>query len=177
MSPATGNDILKRTRTASGGPPGWPQKEAMMKSFRRVLFATDFSEASRRAFEEAIELSKDNGAELVIAHAYQPSNLLPTDIYLVPAVYEELDTKLRENAQKKLETLVQEARRGGVQARWLVLSGAPDEAIAEAARENAADLVIVGTHGRAGAARFFLGSVASRVIATAPCPVLTVRAA
>jgi universal stress protein A len=156
---------------------GSAAKEAIMKSFRRILFATDLSEASRRAFEEAIELSKDNGAELLIAHAYQPSNLLPTDVYLVPAVYVQLDTELRENAQKKLETLVQEARRGGVQARWMVLSGAPDEAIAEAAKENAADLVIVGTHARAGAARFFLGSVASRVIATAPCPVLTVRAA
>jgi nucleotide-binding universal stress UspA family protein len=148
-----------------------------MKSFRRVLFATDFSEASRQAFEQAIELSKENGAQLLIAHAYRPPNLLPTDLYLVPAVYDELDTKVRENAQKKLETLAGEARRGGVPARWLVLSGAPYEAIAEAAKENAADLVIVGTHARTGAARFFLGSVASRVIAIAPCPVLTVRVA
>jgi nucleotide-binding universal stress UspA family protein len=153
------------------------KKEAIMKSFRRILFATDLSEASRQAFEGAIELSKDNGAELLIAHAYRPSSLLPTDVYLVPAVYEELDTKLRENAQKKLATLAEEARRSGVQARWLVLFGAPDEAIAEAAIESAADLVIVGTHARVGVARFFLGSVASRVIATAPCPVLTVRAA
>src|SRR6266568_4624042 len=58
--------------------------------------------------------------------------------------------------------------------------GAPDRSrlpTAEAAKENAADLVIVGTHARTGAARFFLGSVASRVIAIAPCPVLTVRVA
>jgi nucleotide-binding universal stress UspA family protein len=165
-------DAASRRRSSGSG-----VKEAVMTSFRRVLFATDFSAASRQAFEEAIDLSKSNGGELVIAHAYQPSNLLPTDIYLVPAVYEELDTKLRENAQKKLETLVAEARRGGVPARWLILSGAPYEAIAEAAKETAADLVIVGTHGRVGAARFFLGSVASRVIAIAPCPVLTIRAA
>ena len=58
-----------------------------------------------------------------------------------------------------------------------MLFGTPYEAIVEAALENNADLVILGTHGRKGVSRFFLGSVASRVISTAPCPVMTVRAA
>jgi len=52
-----------------------------------------------------------------------------------------------------------------------------DEAIVEAVRQQGADLIVMGTHGRVGAARLFLGSVASRVIATAPCPVMTVRSA
>src|SRR5512132_4396603 len=99
MAPGQDYEILIGTRRAAGSPPGRPQREATMKSFRGVLFATDFSVASRQAFEEAIELSKDNHAELLIAHAYRPPNLLPTDLDLVPAVYDELDTKLRENAQ------------------------------------------------------------------------------
>jgi nucleotide-binding universal stress UspA family protein len=148
-----------------------------MKPFRRILFATDFSAASRRAFEEGIRLAKEDQSELVIAHAYQPPSLLPTDMYVAPAVYDELDTRLRENAVKKLTTLHEEARREGVRARWLFLAGSPFEAIAEAARETRADLVVMGTHGRTGVARLFMGSVASRVISTAPCPVLTVRAA
>jgi nucleotide-binding universal stress UspA family protein len=44
-----------------------------------------------------------------------------------------------------------------------------------AARGRKARLIVMGTHGRTGVARFFLGSVAARVAATAPCPVLTVR--
>ncbi|HEX7253007.1 MAG TPA: universal stress protein, partial [Thermoanaerobaculia bacterium] len=55
-------------------------------------------------------------------------------------------------------------------------SGAPDEAITAAARDQKADLVVMGTHGRKGVSRFFLGSVASRVISTSECPVMTVRA-
>jgi nucleotide-binding universal stress UspA family protein len=148
-----------------------------MHSFRHILFATDFSEASRPAFEEAVALARENDAELVLAHAYEPPAFLPTDLCLTPAAYEELDAKLREDAERNLGTLKKEARRGGVRARPLALGGAPDEAIVEAAEETGADLVVIGTHGRTGAARFFLGSVASRVIASAPCPVLTVRTA
>jgi nucleotide-binding universal stress UspA family protein len=44
-----------------------------------------------------------------------------------------------------------------------------------AARSKRADVLVLGTHGRTGLPRFFLGSVAARVLATAPCPVLTVR--
>ena len=51
----------------------------------------------------------------------------------------------------------------------------PQQAILDVAREVKADLIIVGTQGRGGIARLFLGSVAERVVRTAPCPVLTVR--
>ena len=57
----------------------------------------------------------------------------------------------------------------------LILTGFADEAIIEAARQEGADLIVMGTHGRRGASRLFLGSVASRVISTASCPVMTVR--
>jgi nucleotide-binding universal stress UspA family protein len=57
----------------------------------------------------------------------------------------------------------------------MVLEGIAHEQIARTARRQRADLIVMGTHGRTGVARFFLGSVAARVAATAPCPVLTVR--
>jgi universal stress protein A len=57
----------------------------------------------------------------------------------------------------------------------LVRSPVPFEAIASAARRLGADVVVVGTHGRTGLTRLALGSVAERVVALAPCPVLTVR--
>ena len=71
-----------------------------MSSFERILFATDFSSASRKAFEEAIAVAKANNAELIIAHAYQPPSLMPTDLYIAPAVYDELD-RVCESARKR----------------------------------------------------------------------------
>ena len=144
--------------------------------FRRILLATDFSPASAPAFEQSVKLAQRDGALLLIAHAYQEHAL--AELSHAPArVYQEWDQKLREAVQRKLQPLVEHARKEGVEARALVLSGFPEEAIVGAAAREGADLIVMGTHGRIGAARLFLGSVASRVISTAPCPVMTVRSA
>ncbi|HYB54227.1 MAG TPA: universal stress protein, partial [Thermoanaerobaculia bacterium] len=113
----------------------------------------------------------------LIAHAYQPPAVAPTDAYLSAAMYEELDTKLRDAASQQLEHFVSLARQRGASAKPLLLAGPAFEAIADAAKEEGVGLIVMGTHGRTGPARFFLGSVASRVTSSAPCPVLTVRAA
>jgi nucleotide-binding universal stress UspA family protein len=63
----------------------------------------------------------------------------------------------------------------GVDIRPLAVRGAPEQAIIDAAAREKADVIVMGTHGRRGAARLLLGSVAARVVATAPCPVLTIR--
>jgi nucleotide-binding universal stress UspA family protein len=76
-------------------------------------------------------------------------------------------------SQKKLDALVARAKSAGVRARGLLLEGQPSSRILHAAR--GAGLLVMGTHGRSGLARFILGSVASRVVAGARCPVVTVR--
>jgi nucleotide-binding universal stress UspA family protein len=78
-------------------------------------------------------------------------------------------------AKKQVGTLVAKARRAGVRAAGLVVAGSPYEVIARAARSKRADVLVLGTHGRTGLPRFFLGSVAAHVLATTRCPVLTVR--
>ena len=147
-----------------------------MNSFHKILFATDFTPASEPAFRQALDLAFSDGAELWIAHVYEPPSLMDAQS-IAAGVYEEWDQALRAEAERRLTPLVDRARERGVKARALVLSGMPYEAISEAAREKGADLLVVGTHGRTGVARLFVGSVASRVISTAPCPVLAVRAA
>jgi nucleotide-binding universal stress UspA family protein len=151
--------------------------EVAMKSIQRILFATDFSSASGKAFDRAIDLAKDNGAQLTVAHVYEPPSRLSLDGYVLPQVYDEFEAALREEAEKQLAPLVSRAAKAGVQAQSLLVKGIPYRAIARAAKTSNADLVVLGTHGRTGVARLFLGSVAARVISTAPCPVLTVRAA
>lgn len=148
-----------------------------MRSIHRILFATDFSAASEPALDRAIDLSKDSGAELIVAHVYEPPSRMSLDGYVLPQIYDDFEDALREEAEKQLAPLVARARKAGVNTRSLLVKGIPYRAIARAARSNNADLVVLGTHGRTGVARLFLGSVAARVISTAPCPVLTVRAA
>ena len=145
-----------------------------MTLFRRILVATDFSPASTPALEQSLKMARREGALLLIAHAYQEPGL--AELSHAPAkAYEEWDRKLREAVERKLRPLVEHAQKEGVEARALLLTGFADEAIIEAAEQEGADLIVMGTHGRRGAARLFLGSVAARVISTAPCPVMTVR--
>ena len=147
-----------------------------MKTFHRIIVATDFTAASNPAFREAVQMAQGNGAELIIVHAYPPPNMAQAE-GVAPGVYEEWDRNMRAGAETKLNRLVDDATKAGANARALALSGAPDEVIVESAKRNRADLLIMGTHGRKGVSRFFVGSVASRVVSTAPCPVMTVRAA
>jgi nucleotide-binding universal stress UspA family protein len=143
--------------------------------FHKILVATDFSPASGPAVQEAARLARRSGAELLIAHAYETPSPLQIDGYVAPWIYNELDTTLRNEAVLALTPLVESARRDGIDARPVVLRGTPFKAITDAAGVEHADLVVMGTHGRTGLSRLVLGSVAARVAATSPCPVLTVH--
>ncbi len=147
-----------------------------MNPFKRIIVATDLTPASEPAVLEAALLAKENGAALLIAHVYQAPSVSQAQS-VASGVYEEWDRNIRAEIEGKLGVLVENVAKDGVKAETLVLTGHPYEAIVEAAKLNDADLVVLGTHGRKGVARFFLGSVAARVISTAPCPVMTVRAA
>ncbi len=144
-----------------------------MKPYRRILFASDLARSSMPGFREAVELARESMAELVIAYAYQPPNLVQAQA-IAPAVYDEWNQNLRVQIEARLEPLVAEAREQGLRARALLIEGSPDEAIAEAAAREGVDLIIMGSHGRTGIARLFQGSVSAHVIATANCPVMTV---
>ncbi len=146
-----------------------------MSRVRRILHPTDFSRASRAAFAKALELARQNRAELIAVHVLTPPVAMAGDGFLSPTVYEQLERSSRAHAQKQLDALIARARKAGVRARSLLLDGAPAEQIARAARSKRADLIVIGTHGRTGLARFFLGSVAGRVISIVHVPVLTVR--
>jgi nucleotide-binding universal stress UspA family protein len=139
-----------------------------------ILYATDFSPASRAAFASAVRLARRDRAQLVITHVLPP--VIPiADGYLPPATYTEIDAAARKHAGKQLAALVARARKHGIRARGLLLEGVAHDAIVRAARARHADTIVIGTHGRTGLARFVLGSVAGRVVSHATCPVLTVR--
>jgi nucleotide-binding universal stress UspA family protein len=144
---------------------------------RRILHPSDFSRASGAAFARSVEMAKLNRAELLIVHVLVPAipPMVGEGTYISPKVYEEIEASARAHGQKQLDALVAKAKKAGVRASGLLLEGVAHEQIVRAAKGGRADLLVLGTHGRTGLARFFLGSVASRVVTMSPCPVMTVR--
>jgi nucleotide-binding universal stress UspA family protein len=150
-------------------------RQAGGKRFGRILHASDFSPASRRAFNDAVGLAKANGAELTVIHVLEPVISWSEDAYVSPQTYDRLLTSARTTAAKRLDALLRRAKVAGVRVTGRLVDGHPRDAIPRAAQRSHADLIVVGTHGRTGLGKILLGSVAARVVATAPCPVLTVR--
>jgi nucleotide-binding universal stress UspA family protein len=142
---------------------------------KRILHPTDFSKASGAAFKKAVELARTMRATLDLLHVMAP--VAPVLGYgdVSPQTYDQLAASGTRWAQQEMERLVKKARAAGVKTTSTMVEGVPVDRIVRAARARHADLVVMGTHGRTGWSRFFLGSVASRVVATSPSPVLTVR--
>ena len=145
-----------------------------MPKYSRIVMATDFSPASDAAFEEAARMAREWGARLYLVHAYETT--AEASVPYLPAIsFFETLAAVRAQAEQKLQALISRASLRGVNVRLVAERGVAHDTIVDvAARENA-DLIVMGTHGRRGAARLLLGSVAARVIAMAPCPVLTLR--
>ena len=137
---------------------------------RRILFATDFSQWTRRAEDYACALACSWKAALtVLCVAEFPPGLNPN--YTVNQQYL---AELLKNASSQLADLKVRAERRGVAVTTRVATGIPSEEVVAAARAEDSDLIVVGTRGKTGLAHVLLGSTAERVIRGAPCPVLAV---
>lgn len=146
-----------------------------MSRMRRILHPTDFSRASGAAFARAVRMAKADGAQLLLLHVLAPPMPISGEGYVSPKVYEDLAVSARQDAEKRLRGLQVKARKAGARTATLIVEGVAHDRIIRAAKSKKADLIVMGTHGRTGLVRFFLGSIASRVVAGASCPVLTVR--
>lgn len=142
-----------------------------MATFRRILVATDFSEASERALKLACALARDLGAELDVLHVCEVPNYADTG----PLPYDVL-TPIAAAAQARLDAAMRDIQRHCPGAKGFLKLGAPWQEILSAIGEARADAVVMGTHGRRGVAHALLGSVAERVLRLATVPVITVRA-
>jgi len=142
---------------------------------RRILHPSDFSSASRAAFRKAIDMAKASRAELLLLHVVSPVVPVPGDGYVSPEMYDQLSASSRAWAQKRLDSLVAQAKKSRARVKGVILEGAASDEIVRFARARRVELIVMGTHGRKGIAKLFVGSVADRVVAAATCPVLTVR--
>ena len=136
----------------------------------KLLLATDLSEASTAATEEAFELAGRLGASLLVVSVIDPRSLrLPGGRY-----HARMD-QVRERREAIAQELVERGREAGVPVSFLVWDGDPGDMIVSAAEAENVDMVVVGSHGRGAVGRFFLGSVSDHVVRHAACPVLVVR--
>ena len=147
-----------------------------MARFQRILVATDFSQDCAAAFAEATSMAREWGARLIVLYAYEAPAAASVSGMPAGDYYETL-AAVRTVGEKRLRDLVSGELTKGLDVRPLAVQGSPAEAIVETAAFERADLIVMGTHGRRGMARLLLGSVAATVIATAECPVLTLRSA
>jgi len=146
-----------------------------MSRMRLILHPSDFSPASRPAFARAIEAAKEHRAQLLLVHVL--ANVIPMvgEGYVSARTYDDILTSARAQAERLLDARMASARKAGVKASALLLEGVAADQIVAAARRRRADMIVMGTHGRTGLAKIFMGSVAERVVGSAPCPVMTVR--
>jgi nucleotide-binding universal stress UspA family protein len=140
----------------------------------KIIHPTDFSECAEQARVLAVDLARALGAELIFLHVAVDAAPYREGFMSVPEM-ERFFANQREWARQALEERATEARGRGVAALAHLVTGAPAKEIVEAARREGADLIVIGTHGRNALERFFLGSVADKVVRTAHCAVVTRR--
>lgn len=147
-----------------------------MIALAQVLVATDFSEPSDSALGYGRELARNFGASLILVHVVE--DLVTRAYGLDGGVFTdaEMQRAVEAACQTRLEKLIGDEDREALHAEAVVVrSNTPAAAIVDYARQRKADIIVMGTHGRGGMAHLLMGSVAERVVRTAPCPVLTVR--
>ena len=142
---------------------------------KNILVATDFGEASDAALSYGRDLARTYGATLHVLHVAENLVVRYADDAAL-ALLPQLQTDIDEAARKRMAELVTDEDRTMLHAKPVVLAAfGAAEAIVEYAKMYNVDVIVMGTHGRGGFAHLLMGSVAERVVRTAPCPVLTVR--
>jgi len=135
---------------------------------KNILLATDGSPSCEAAVDRAIELARENSADLTaISVVYSNDEYLA----LAPGIVQELVGK----AKEKLAAIEQKGKEAGVGINTVVKEGEAYEAITSLAQNNDIDLIVMGSHGRKGLQRMLMGSVTERTIGYAPCPVLVIH--
>lgn len=139
-----------------------------MLPIHRILHPTDFSESCGPAFHLACALARDYSAELTVLHVASQAPIIAPNGEAMVWPEDELD-----RARERLEQV--HAKDPLVSMKHQLAEGNPADEILRVARENKADLIVMGTHGWTGLYRLLMGSVAEEVMRKACCPVVTIR--
>jgi nucleotide-binding universal stress UspA family protein len=141
-----------------------------MIALQRILVPHDFSETSGAAVKYATALARNFGARLFVLHVGDQARLdLETEFPLG------LEGAVEDAVRERLLKILPPAEQAELKPEFAVCAGVPATEIVRYAKDNDVDLIVMGTHGRGLVGHVVMGSVAEKVVRTAPCPVLTVR--
>jgi nucleotide-binding universal stress UspA family protein len=140
-----------------------------------ILSPIDFSEPSMEAFETALDLAARFGSDLLLVHVVPAIPKLPRDVSIFKE--HEYEQELIRGAERRLNELRDKVSAKGMRAKSVVgLANEPGMEIIRIAEHEHADLIVIATHGMTGWHRLAFGSVTEKVVRTAGCPVLVLRA-
>jgi nucleotide-binding universal stress UspA family protein len=128
-----------------------------MLPVKTLLHPTDFTEASRHAFETACEIARDRGAHVVVLHVVPHGNRHSTEVALGNPLSGFRDIAPDVTIETRIER------------------GDPAAEILRVADEAKCDIIVMGTHGKTGPSHWLTGHVVDKVVQRAVCPVLTMR--
>jgi len=144
---------------------------------KNILVPTDFSEDSDRAFRTALGIAQQGGARIFLLHVIGVMvQQCASDYSIDRSILERVLSESVIYANEKLRVTIDRFSGGGqVKVIPDLRKGQPHEEILKEASERKADLIVIASHGKTGLKKYFLGSVAEKVMKEARCPVLLIR--
>jgi nucleotide-binding universal stress UspA family protein len=145
---------------------------------KKVVVGTDFSDQANLAVDHAMAVARHSGAEIVFAHSMAvpaAAMIAPYPVAMPEADYAAGLKSMLEGGRTQLEELRERHKGQGVELSQVFVDDMPESGINKVADEQKADLIVVGSHGRTGASRFLLGSIAEQVVRHAKIDVLVAR--
>ena len=147
-----------------------------MTTYKHILVPIDESPISYAAVEQALSLANELKSSVTIMSVIAVDPFVGVDFYKVAPAITDYFMQAEQAAQLRLKDIEHMFVRDGIQVDSKVIRGvSPSDGIIAIADEVNADLIIMGSHGRTGFKKMFLGSVAQNVLTESPIPVLIVK--
>jgi nucleotide-binding universal stress UspA family protein len=148
-----------------------------MIKLKKILYPTDFSEASLEALKFAVGFAKNFQAKLILMNVVDEKIFSEGLSLARVSSPEALGQEMLAEAGRQLKRIIPADERKGLEFEMVTLSGSPFAEIIRYAKEMDVDLIVIGTAGRSGVEHMMFGSTAEKVVRKAHCPVLSVKPA
>ncbi|MBN1754851.1 universal stress protein [bacterium] len=149
--------------------------------FDYVLYPTDFSEPSRKAFKYLVKMKDAGTKKILLMHVVDRREVSTmatmegfSSVHYLD-IFEDIKAELHKRAEKELDKMAHELRHEGFEIELRLMYGVPFEAIVEVAENEKVSCIVIGSHGKSLVSGMLLGSTSEKVLRKAKCPVFVVK--